>query len=102
MAHTRYNYRITLSSELYGLNFTVMASPSPRSRALLNIPQEDLPIASHASKACIVRGDSHVKHRIAVCLVPLDRGVCLYRRRRVFSIAGDGARKVNGAIGGAC
>jgi hypothetical protein len=102
MAHTRYNYRITLSGELHGLNFTVMASPSPRSRSLLDIPQENLPIASDASKACIVRGNSHVKHGIAMGFVPLDRGGCLYRCRRVFSIAGDGAREVNGAIGGAC
>lgn len=65
---------------------------------MLNIPQEDLSVASYTGEARIVCSNGHVQNRVAMRLVPLDRRGALYSCRRIFGIAGYSTRKVDGAV----
>lgn len=95
---TRNNHRISLAGELHRLYPAVVPAPSSCRAALLNIPQEDLSVASDARKPCIVGRDGNVKDGVTVRLVSLDRGAGFDCCRGILRIVGNGARQMDGAV----
>lgn len=80
------------------LDPAVMSAPSSSRATLLDIPQKDLAVASYTGKPRIVGSNGHVVDGVAMRLVPLDRRVAFYRRRRIVRIAGHSPREVYGAV----
>lgn len=71
---TGYYDGVAIAGKLYGFHSAIMAGPSFGCDALLDIPEEDLAIASYAGEARVVGCDGYVQDRVAMRFVFLDRG----------------------------
>jgi hypothetical protein len=57
---TGYYDGVAVAGKLHGFDSAVMAGPSSSCGALLDVPEEDLSIASYAGEARVVRCDGDV------------------------------------------
>lgn len=94
---TGYYDGVTIAGKLYGFDSAVVARPSFGRDALLDIPEEDLAIASYAGEARVVGCDGDVQDGVAMRFVFLDRG-CGFDCDRTIGVVWNCARKVDCSI----
>lgn len=94
---TGYYDGVAITGELYGFDSAIVARPSFGCDALLDIPEEDLAIASYAGEARVVGCDGDVQDGVAMRFVFLDRG-CGLDCRLAIGVVWNCARKVDCSV----